>query len=146
MSYQSILVPVDGSALSLKAIDEAAKFATSMGSKITLVQVLELDPYLADDYLKSGHTNIFIERGLEYTQRTINEAKQRCIELGLDNVQTLTLEGTSISEKIIEAVNQVAADLIIISSHGRSGLSRLILGSQTQKILAQATVPVLVIR
>ncbi|KAA8731134.1 universal stress protein [Acinetobacter qingfengensis] len=145
MTYQHILVPVDGSETSYKAIQEAIKFSKSLNSKITLVQVLELDPYIAEGYLTTGQTNPFIERAREYLSQTIADAKQKFQDQGI-NVETLLLEGISVTDKILEAAKDTQADLIIIGSHGRTGLSKLFLGSQTQKVLAQTTIPVLVVR
>jgi nucleotide-binding universal stress UspA family protein len=145
MTYQHILVPVDGSETSYKAIKEASKFAKAMHSKITLVQVLELDPYIAEGYLTTGQSNPFIERAREYLAKTIADAKQKFLDEGVE-VDAILLDGVSVPDKILEAAEQNQIDLIIMGSHGRAGFSKLFLGSQTQKVLAHTQIPVLVIR
>ncbi len=62
MSFQNILVPVDGSSTSYAAVDKAVEFAKAFNSKITLVQVLALDPYIAAEYISASQTNDLIER------------------------------------------------------------------------------------
>ena len=145
MTYKHILVPVDGSETSYKAISEAAKFAKGMNSKITVVQVLELDPYIAEGYLTTGQTNPFIERAREYLAKTIADAKQKFLDDGIE-VDAILLDGVSVPDKILEAAENSDIDLIIMGSHGRTGISKLFLGSQTQKVLAHTHIPVLVIR
>lgn len=62
MTYQHILVPIDGSDTSLAAVDKAAEFAKAFNAKITVVQVMALDPYIAAEYISAAQTNDMIER------------------------------------------------------------------------------------
>ena len=62
MTYQHILVPIDGSETSLAAVEKAAEFSKAFGSKITAVQVMALDPYIAAEYISASQTNDMIER------------------------------------------------------------------------------------
>ena len=145
MAYQNILVPVDGSETSFAAVKQAAELAKVFGSKITVVQVLALDPYIAAEYITAAQTNDLIERARTSIQATLEEAKAKFSAEGLQ-VETRLLEGQVIHQEIINAAKETNADLIVIGSHGRTGLKKLFLGSVAQNILGDTGVPVLVVR
>ena len=145
MAYQNILVPVDGSETSFAAVAKAAELAKAFGSKITVVQVLTLDPYIAAEYITANQTNDLIERARASIVKTLEEAKQKFTEQGVD-AETKLLEGQVIAREITNAAKDLNADLIVIGSHGRTGLKKLFLGSVAQSILSEGTTPVLVVR
>ncbi|MHA3890966.1 universal stress protein [Acinetobacter sp. GXMZU3951] len=145
MAYHNILVPVDGSETSFAAVKQAAELAKVFGSKITVVQVLALDPYIAAEYITAAQTNDLIERARTSILSTLEEAKAKFSAEGLD-VETRLLEGQVIHQEIINAAKDTNADLIVIGSHGRTGLKKLFLGSVAQNILGDTGVPVLVVR
>ncbi len=144
MAYQNILVPVDGSETSFAAVAKAAELAKAFGSKITVVQVLTLDPYIAAEYITANQTNDLIERARASIVKTLEEAKQKFTEQGVE-AETKLLEGQVIAREITNAAKDLNADLIVIGSHGRKGFKKLLLGSVTQAILEEGTVPVLVV-
>ncbi|UNT62529.1 universal stress protein [Acinetobacter towneri] len=145
MAYQNILVPVDGSETSFAAVAKAAELAKAFGSKITVVQVLTLDPYIAAEYITANQTNDLIERARSSIVKTLEEAKQKFTEQGVE-AETKLLEGQVIAREITNAAKDLNADLIVIGSHGRTGLKKLFLGSVAQSILSEGTTPVLVVR
>ena len=145
MAYQNILVPVDGSETSFAAVAKAAELAKAFGSKITVVQVLTLDPYIAAEYITANQTNDLIERARASIVKTLEEAKQKFTEQGVE-AKTKLLEGQVIAREITNAAKDLNADLIVIGSHGRTGLKKLFLGSVAQSILSEGTTPVLVVR
>ena len=145
MAYQNILVPVDGSETSFAAVAKAAELAKAFGSKITVVQVLTLDPYIAAEYITANQTNDLIERARASIVKTLDEAKQKFTEQGVES-ETKLLEGQVIAREITNAAKDLNADLIVIGSHGRTGLKKLFLGSVAQSILSEGTTPVLVVR
>ncbi|GJC30690.1 universal stress protein [Acinetobacter sp. KAM398] len=145
MAYQNILVPVDGSETSFAAVAKAAELAKAFGSKITVVQVLTLDPYIAAEYITANQTNDLIERARASIVKTLEEAKQKFTEQGVE-AETKLLEGQVIAREITNAAKELNADLIVIGSHGRTGLKKLFLGSVAQSILSEGTTPVLVVR
>ena len=145
MAYQNILVPVDGSETSFAAVAKAAELAKAFGSKITVVQVLTLDPYIAAEYITANQTNDLIERARASIVKTLEEAKQKFTEQGVE-AETKLLEGQVIAREISNAAKDLNADLIVIGSHGRTGLKKLFLGSVAQSILSEGTTPVLVVR
>lgn len=145
MSYQHILVPIDGSETAFLAVDQAVQFAKAFGSKITVIDVLMLDPYIADEYIRTGKTNDLIERARTYLLKNLEQAKQKFEAAGIA-VETKLLEGESVKEQIIKGAEDLHADLIVMGSHGRSGLKKFILGSVAQGVLNETTLPVLIVR
>ena len=145
MTYQKILVAIDDSEISVNVIQQAAQLAKALNSEITVVEVMALDPYLADTYIRLGQSNDLIERVRGYVQENLAKAEQKFEELGL-TVATQVLEGFSVPQEIIGAAQNLGADLIIMGSHGRTGFKKFILGSVAQKVLGESHVPVLIVR
>ncbi|MDC5142026.1 universal stress protein [Acinetobacter baumannii] len=145
MLYQHILVPIDGSETSMVAMKEAIKIGKALNSKITVVQVMALDPIIADLYVKMGQTNELIERTRTYLLDILEQAKQQFLQEGL-SVETKLLEGFVVHEEIIQAAQELNADLIVMGSHGRTGVRKLVLGSVAQKVLGESHIPVLIVR
>lgn len=158
--FNRILVPLDGSTIAERAIPHAAQFARIFGSDIILLQVLDPVPYHenpnpvdplnwqirkaeAEIYMK-GLTAQLIE---DLGDSTINsEGLQSVIDgKNRERVEFKILEGKT-SENIINFAHTENIDLIVISSHGSSGLSRWNISSVTQKIIEQIYLPVLIIR
>jgi len=145
MLYQHILVPIDGSETSMVAMKEAIKLGKALNSKITVVQVMALDPFIADAYVKTGETNELIERTRTYLLYILEKAKQQFSNEGI-TVETKLLEGFVVHEEIIQAAQDLNADLIVMGSHGRTGVRKLVLGSVAQKVLGESHIPVLIVR
>ena len=145
MAYHNILVPVDGSETSHAAVEKAVEFAKAFGSKITVVQALVLDPYIAAEYISASQTNDLIERARTSIEESLDAAKAKFNEQGIE-VETKLLEGQVIHREIIRAAEELHADLIIIGSHGRTGFKKLFLGSVAQSLLGETHVPVLIVR
>ena len=145
MAYQNILVPVDGSETSYTAVAQAAELAKAFGGKITVVQVLALDPYIAAEYISATQTNDLIERARTSVLKTLEEAAAKFSDMGIP-VEAKLLEGQVVHREIIREAETSKADLIVIGSHGRTGLKRLFLGSVAQSVLGEAHIPVLVVR
>ncbi|ENU99240.1 MULTISPECIES: universal stress protein [Acinetobacter] len=145
MSFEHILVPVDGSETSYAAVDKAVEIAKAFNSKVTVVQVLALDPYIAAEYITAAQTNDLVERARTAILKTLDEAKAKFAAAGID-AETQLLEGQVIYSEIVKAAESLNTDLIVIGSHGRTGFKKLFLGSVAQSILGQANVPVMVIR
>ncbi|MBC9227719.1 universal stress protein [bacterium SPL81] len=145
MAYQKILVAIDDSEISANVIQQAAQLAKALNSEIAVVEVMTLDPYLSEAYLRMGQSNELIERVRSYVQENLTKVEKKFEELGL-TVATQVLEGFSIHDEIIGAAQNLGADLIIMGSHGRTGIKKFILGSVAQKVLGESHIPVLVVR
>ncbi|WP_130803186.1 universal stress protein [Acinetobacter ihumii] len=145
MSYQHILVCVDDSDLSLKALEHSIQLAKDLGSTVTVLEVLELDPMIAQDYINKGQSNVLIDRAKDYILKSLENIKTQYSEDHVVlNIQYR--EGFSISDTIIQTLAELHTDLVVMGSHGRTGLKKLVLGSVAQKVLAQSPIPVLIVK
>lgn len=143
--YQRILIPIDGSRTSEHALQEAVKLADVCG-KLRLVYVqeeayLDADAYAFIDY--AALQNAVRQTGERILAQAANKAR-----LLAGDVETVLLDskGERIASVIDEDAKLWEADLIVIGTHGRSGLSRLLLGSVAEGVVRMASVPVLLVR
>ncbi|MHA3115510.1 universal stress protein [Acinetobacter sp. ANC 4635] len=145
MAYKHILVPVDGSETSLAAVKQASSIAKAFSSKVTAVCVLAVDPFVAVEFVNTDQfINDYVAKAKEEIQEILEQAKALFAQEGV-TAETQILEGQTIHKEIVEATKELGADLIVIGSHGRKGIKKLFLGSVTQAILSESTVPVLVV-
>jgi nucleotide-binding universal stress UspA family protein len=141
--YKKILVPLDGSELAKKALNEAEKLAKSFGSEIILFQVVPFMPIYGAPELVTPL--IVDEKQKEAVEKYIfdlaEELKKKEIK-----VTTTVRTGQQVALEIIDFAKESGVDLIVMCTHGRSGITRWVLGSVALKILTRAETPVLLIR
>ncbi|MFC5472829.1 universal stress protein [Paraherbaspirillum soli] len=144
--FKTILVPTDGSRLSDKAIDKAIEFAKYNSSKIVALSVAEPYPFspMAESTMATD-PGTYEENMLALAQQNVQKVADAAKTAGVQ-CETLTAQAFNPDEEIINAAEKYHCDVIFMASHGRSGLSRLFLGSKTQRVLAHSTIPVLVLR
>lgn len=145
--FKTILLPTDGSELSEKAISTAVEFAQlCSGAKIYGISVAEPYPFtpLAESAMAIDPT-VYEENVRNLAQQHVDKIAAAAAAAGVACEVTVVLS-FSPDEEIIAAAKKFGCDVIFMASHGRSGLSRLFLGSKTQKVLAHSTIPVLVLR
>lgn len=146
--YERILVATDGSPLSEKAVNHAMQLAKLSGASLIALKVI---PRYPRSYLEGGATvdNNEIKRieaqWTEQAQAVLSKIKADGKSLGV-SVKTSVAKSDLIAESIIAAAGKQNADLIVMASHGRKGIKRLLLGSETQHVLTHSQVPVLVLR
>ena len=144
--YQRILVPVDGSATSERALQEAIKLADGK-AQLRLAHVTEeIYPLDTEGYAYIDH--IALQEAVRHTgERVLAQAAEEAQRLGV-TVETILLEagGERIADVIEGEARNWPADLIVIGTHGRTGLSRLLLGSVAEGVARGALVPVLLVR
>ena len=143
--YKSFLVPTDGSNLSLAAVKGATSFAKKLGAKITLLTVMETYNYTAVNEYRPEAIDDYDERMLALAQGRLSEAKAIVEDAGVP-VETISVKNFSPAEAIISTAEAKGCDCIFMASHGRKGLAALILGSETQRVLAYSKLPVIVYR
>lgn len=143
--FKHILVPVDGSSTARQAIGKAVAIAQAFKSAVTVV-------YVIDPYAFTGVGTDFAYGQAEYlsaaaaeAEQAIKAAKQVFEDRGI-SVTGSVVEGHSIYRGVLDAAASVNADLVVMGSHGRRGLERLVLGSVTAQVLSHAHVSVLVVR
>lgn len=146
MTYQHILVPVDGSQPALAAVQQAADLAKACGSKVTAVCVLSVDPFIAVEFVDTqALVDDYRRQAKQEIQKSLDQAKALFTQQGVE-VETRVIEGQEIYKEIINTAEEVHADLIIMGSHGRKGLKKLFLGSVAQNVLAATPLPVMIVK
>ena len=146
--YQRILVATDGSALSKKAVKHAINLAASTGASLVALKVVPRYPVS------------FFDSSATLSVETVSEAEKKWVtdaEAQLDAVvkeaqsagvkaKTAVVKSDLIAESIISAARKHKADLVVMASHGRKGLKRILLGSEALAVLTHSEVPVLILR
>ena len=143
--FKHILVPVDGSNTGLVAVGKAVDLAKVFDSAITLVHVIDQYPFVGvgTDYA-FGQTE-YISAATANANNALAAAEEAVAAAGL-RAQRLVIEGHVMEDGILQAAKTAHADLIVMGSHGRHGIEKLLLGSVTQRVLSHTTLPVLVVR
>jgi len=141
--YKKILVPLDGSEVARKALNEAERLAGFFGSEIILFEVVPFMPIYGSPELVTPL--IIDEKQKEMAEKYLASQAEELKKKGF-GVTTMVKTGQQVAVEIIEFSKESGADLIIMCTHGRSGISRWLLGSVTMKVLAHAETPILLIR
>jgi nucleotide-binding universal stress UspA family protein len=141
--YKKILVPLDGSELAKMALDQAEKLAKTFDSKIILFEVVPIMPIYGSPELVTPL--IVDEKQKEAAERYLANLSEELKKRGL-RVAATVRTGQQVAVEIIDFAKEVGADLIIMCTHGRSGISRWVMGSVALKVLTRAETPILLIR
>jgi nucleotide-binding universal stress UspA family protein len=141
--YKKILVPLDGSELAKSALDQAEKLAQTFDAEIILFQVVPFMPIYGSPELV---TPLIVdekqkEAAEKYLANLVEELKKR----GLKTTATVRT-GQQVAVEIIDFAKESGVDLIVMCTHGRSGISRWVLGSIAHKVLTRAETPILLVR
>lgn len=145
MMFQHILLPTDGSELSMKAVQHGLALAKALGAKVTAMTVQP--PF--NDFVVEGITITVSDAdrqqmASEFDHR-LDSARAEAERQGV-HLATVQAEDREPWRAIIQVAKDKGADLIVMASHGRRGVSAMVLGSETQKLLTHSAVPVLVYR
>lgn len=148
--YSHILIATDGSEIAQKGVDHGLRLAKELGGKITILNVSEpLSPYLFGGEMGATATTIDFEAYRRQQQDAataiLDKAKAAAIGAGVA-AETVYIEEMRPAEAIVEVAKERNCALIVMASHGRRGLGRLFLGSQTIEVLTHSRIPVLVVR
>lgn len=147
--YKHLLIATDGSELATRAVDHGLKLAAAIGARVTVLTVSEPVVLGTDDAFNLG-----LLATLDSDLRTARErtaqalfapviAQAAAAGVALDTRHVLDRRP---AEAIVDIAEELGCDLVMMASHGRRGLGRLLLGSQTSEVLGRCQVPVLVIR
>lgn len=143
--YKRILVPTDGSDITAKAVEAAIGLAKVSGGRIDALCVKEPFPYSAISEMQPTPPQEFYDAQERIAATRVEKVVAACREAGV-TVEGLTVEALHPWEAIIDHAKKSGCDLIVMASHGRRGMSALLLGSETQRVLIHTTLPVLVVR
>lgn len=144
--YKHILIPTDGSELAWKAVQSGMAFAKEIGAKITVLtvtvpfHVFTLDPQVVEDTADQYKKRVQADTAKLFgdVARAAKAAAIAC--------ETVQVEHEHPYQAIIETAKTKSCDLIVMASHGRRGVTAIVLGSETVKVLTHSKIPVLVHR
>jgi nucleotide-binding universal stress UspA family protein len=149
--YKHILISTDGSDVAQKGVDHGLSLAKALGAKVTIVTVTERFPIYTGGMAAAGWVPGPTEMAeydagqKEWADGVLKRAKVGADKLGVET-ETVHVPDALPAEAILETAKARGCSLIAMSSHGRRGIGRLLLGSQTSEVLAHSPVPVLVVR
>ena len=146
--YQRILVPTDGSALSKKAVKSAVDLAATLGAEVIAVNVVPRYPrsYFEGGLTVSAAEVARVEKQWNEQGQAVAEEVGKAAEKAGVKAKALTVRSDLVAEAILAAARKNKCDLVVMASHGRKGIKRLLLGSETQHVLTHGNIPVLVLR
>ena len=143
--FKRILVPTDGSDITTKAVDSSIALAKSLGAAIYTISVKEPFPYSAISEMQPTPPQEFFDAQERIAAKRVQHVIELSTAAGLV-CQGHTVEALHPWEAIIDHAKRMECDLLVMASHGRRGVSALLLGSETQKVLTHSKVPVLIVR
>jgi nucleotide-binding universal stress UspA family protein len=143
--FQRILVPTDGSDITMKAVETTIGLAKALGAKVYTISVKEPFPYSAISEMQPTPPQEFFDAQERIASKRVQTVREACDLAGLA-CEAHTVEALHPWEAIIEHAKSVECDLLVMASHGRRGVTALLLGSETTKVLTHSKIPVLVVR
>lgn len=144
--YQHILIAIDGSELAQKALDQGIALAQALDARVTIVTVSEpWHSYAVGEATMPFPVKEYQESVAEWALDILNHAKALAQAAGVSST-TIHIKDDYPADGILTAADRNDCDLIVMASHGRRGLSRLVLGSQANHVVTHSARPVLICR
>lgn len=147
--FKHILLPTDGSKLSDRAVTRGIQLAESLSAKITLLSVVPEFRMLVDETFAVPMAVELQQRygtaAKAHAEKNLATLRQRAARTGL-KAESVVIVSDLPYQQIINTARKRKCDLIVMASHGRSGLAGLLLGSETIKVLTHSKIPVMVVR
>ncbi len=146
--FTRIMLATDGSKLSQKAVKSAIDMASKFNAELVAVKVI---PRYVQTYFEGSFTVADIDvKSIEAqwaagAQVVLDKIATSAAAKGV-SVKTSVIKSDDIADGLVKAANKMKVDLIVMASHGRKGIKRVLLGSETQNVLTHSEVPVLVLR
>lgn len=145
--FKHILLATDGSTASDHAAALAVGLARTHGAKLTALYAVDPYPYLGIGEVNPMGFQAYMATAQEHAAGAHAKVAALCNEGGAPvDLQARMLEEVAVASGIVQTALSEGADLIVVGSHGRTGIARLMLGSVAAKVVAESTVPVLVAR
>ncbi len=146
-AYTRILVPIDGSPTSDKALDEAIRLARLGGGRLRLLHVVDDLNHVNGFEPAAAYLEDTLPLMRQAGEKLLAHARQKAEGQGVTTDSVLIVGGPGrIWEHVVAQAGSMNADLVVVGSHGRRGLGRVLLGSDAEQIVRHAPVPVLVVR
>lgn len=145
--HRHILVPLDGSAASQRGLREALRLARPLRARVTALHVITpFEAYTYSESLPAVMTRADFEKRTDKASARILERARRACNAARVRCRCLLTWDTRAAEAIVRAARKHRCDLVVMSSHGRRGLQRVLMGSVSRGVLAQSPVPVVICR
>lgn len=150
MTDKNILVPIDGSDSALAAVKQAAILANALDSKLTIISIVEENPFANTDFYYFGADSTtmkaFFDDACRNATHALAEAQKLCVDLGVSAAETKIIQSEVSAKTIVKTAEELQAALIIMGSHGRKGIQKLALGSVAEEVLKLSPFPVLIVK
>jgi nucleotide-binding universal stress UspA family protein len=144
--YSNILIPTDGSELAGKAVEHGIGLAKRIGAKVTALTVLPpFHMFTTDTQMIEDTPALYKARVREHAEKTLGAVVRAAQAAGVA-CETVQVEHEHPYQAIIDTAGSKGCDLVVMASHGRHGISALVLGSETVKVLTHCKIPILVHR
>ena len=144
--YTNILIPTDGSELAGKAVQHGIALAKRIGARTTILTVLPpFHTFTTDTQMLEDTQAQHNARTQRHAEEVLGAAAHAAQEAGV-SCKTIQVEQENPYQVIIDIAESTGCDLIVMASHGRRGISAIVLGSETVKVLTHSKIPVLVHR
>lgn len=147
--FRHILLPTDGSTLSTRAVRRGLQLAASLKSRVTVIYVVPEFRMMADEgYISPLGAELrarFERESREYARKALARVEKLAAGARV-RCDTVAVTGDAPHRQIVATAGRRKCDLIIMASHGRSGITSLLLGSETARVLAHSKIPVMVVR
>ncbi len=146
--YKQIVIATDGSELAGKGLEQGLELAAALDAEVTIVTASERWTPVDAGIVWSGSAGMLDEyrvHAKKEAEALLAVAGERATALGVRH-QTMYVADSYPAEAILDTAAARGADLIVMASHGRRGLNRLLIGSQANSVIAHSTIPVLVVR
>ncbi len=143
--FNRILVPTDGSDITQKAVATAIQLAKSVNARLYTLSVKEPFPYSAISEMQPTPPQEFFDAQERIAATRVKDVREAAEAAGLP-CDGHTIEALHPWEAVIDHAKRYECDLIVMASHGRRGVTAMLLGSETQKVLTHTNIPVLVVR
>lgn len=146
MAYQNVFVPVDGSTTANRGLKEAIELAKAVGGRLTVLHVVENAPLItapeAATYLPQ-----LVDDLRDAGAKVASAARARAEKAGVQcEAYVVEAEGRPIYEAIVSDARRRKANVIVLGTHGRRGLARMLMGSDAEGVVREATIPVMLVR
>jgi len=144
--HSHILIPTDGSALSLAAVEYGIALAKSVGAKVTVLTVsTPFHTFAVEPVMVTDTPEQYAKQVGALAKKHLDAAREVALAAGV-SCETAHVEHDQPYLAIIDIAAKKSCDLIVMASHGRHGISAIVLGSETNKVLTHSSIPVLVVR
>jgi nucleotide-binding universal stress UspA family protein len=143
--FHHILLPIDGSEACTRAVEKGAELAKALGAVVTLMTAIEQYPAGLTGAIYRAEDNPMHQAARDAGAHWLAQAEAVVRKHGIEPKQMI-MEDRSVAQSIVAAATTAGADLIVMGSHGAGALERLLIGSQTQRVLAQTSIAVMVLR